>query len=372
VDVPWDEILFEFKHHLLINHRAAFSDDFLLEGLRAILVTNPDIETPVQLFNLLELQTNYSPLTSPSSEAPAQQKQTSGESGPPPYKQNSPTSFSTQKTSEQAFFTNSLPCTESDTSTPLKNGQVYQAISVPSDLLQLPPQRFQSLPDLTPISIQPILDQNLTRRTNRKVSFSPVMATPSTINQDIFDKKYKDKLDRLVMGGLSIQLAIPAALTLAQASTPNPTPQQTQQNLTQGTTPAQLPLSQTPSTNSFQPSTNLVTPVLTSTRQLGAASATGFQFMGSAIPPSGVNPSQTPLRPPFSHSTTRISQPTPTSATQNVTTNTGQSFNPNLPTTQPTNNNSNQGNIISSTPILVKNTLPNMHTSQPANNSSNQ
>ena len=96
------------------------------------------------------------------------------------------------------------------------------------------------------------------------------MDTPSTINQDIFDKKYTDELDRLVMGGLSIQLAIPAALTLAQASTPNPTPQQTQQNLTQGTTPAQLPLSQTPSTNSFQPSTNLVTPVLTSTRQLGA------------------------------------------------------------------------------------------------------
>jgi hypothetical protein len=63
------------------------------------------------------------------------------------------------------------------------------------------------------------------------------MATPSTINQDIFDKKYTDELDRLVMGGLSIQLAIPAALTLAQASTPNPTPQQTQQNLTQGTTP---------------------------------------------------------------------------------------------------------------------------------------
>jgi hypothetical protein len=28
VDVPWDELLFEFKHHLLINHRAAFSDTF--------------------------------------------------------------------------------------------------------------------------------------------------------------------------------------------------------------------------------------------------------------------------------------------------------------------------------------------------------
>jgi hypothetical protein len=237
VEVPWDELLFEFKHHLLINHRAAFSDDFLLEGLRAVLVTNPEIETPVQLFDLFELQTNYSPLTSPSFAATAKQ-QPSGESGPPPYEQNSPTSFSTQKTSEQAFNPNSLPCTESHTSTTIKNGQVDQAISVPSDLLQLPPQRFQSPPDLTPVSIQPILNQNLTRRTNRKVSFSPVMATPSTINQDIFDKKYTDELDRLVMGGLSIQLAIPAALTLAQASTPNPTPQQTQQNLTQGTTPA--------------------------------------------------------------------------------------------------------------------------------------
>ena len=51
-DVPWDELLFEFKHHLLINHRAAFSDDFLLEGLRAVLVTNPEIKTPVQLFDL--------------------------------------------------------------------------------------------------------------------------------------------------------------------------------------------------------------------------------------------------------------------------------------------------------------------------------
>jgi hypothetical protein len=81
--------------------------------------------------------------------------------------------------------------------------------------------------------------------------------------------------------------------------------------------------------------------------------------MGSAIPPSGINPSQTPLRPPFSHSTTQISQPIPTSASQNVTTNTDQSFNtntnPNLPTSQPTNNSSNKGNIISNTPILVKN-----------------
>ena len=357
-DVPWDELLFEFKHHLLINHRAAFSDDFLLEGLRAVLVTYPEIKTPVQLFDLFEFQTNYSPLTSPSFTATVKQ-QPSGEAGPPPYEQNSPSSFPTQNTSEQAFNPNSLPGTEAHTSTPIKYGQVDQAISVPSDLLQLPPQRFQSLPDLTPVSIQPILDQNLTRRTNRKVSFSPVMATPSTITQDIFDKKYTDELDRLVMGGLSIQLAIPAALTLAQASTPNPTSQQTQQNLAQGTIPAQFPLSQTPSTNSFQPSTNLVTPVLTSTRQLGAASATGFQFMGSAIPPSGINPSQNPLRPPFSHSTTRISQPIPTGATQNVTTNTGQSLNPNtnpnLHTTQPTNNNSNQGNIISNTPIPVKN-----------------
>jgi hypothetical protein len=40
------------------------------------------------------------------------------------------------------------------------------------------------------------------------------MTTPSTINQDTFDKSYTDALDRLVMGGLSIQLAIPAALTL--------------------------------------------------------------------------------------------------------------------------------------------------------------
>jgi hypothetical protein len=172
VDVPWDELLFEFKHHLLINHRAAFSDDFLLEALRALLVTNPEIETPVQLFNLLELQTNYSPLTSPSSEAPAKQQQPSGESGPPPYEQNSHTSFSTPQLSEQAFNPNSPSCTESHTSTPLQNGQVDQAISIPSDLLQLPPQRFQSLPDLTPISIQPISNQNLTRRTNRSLIFS--------------------------------------------------------------------------------------------------------------------------------------------------------------------------------------------------------
>ena len=106
----WDELLFKFKHHILKNHRAAFSDNFLLEALKALLVTHPEIETPVQLFNHLELQTIYSPLTSPSSKATAKQQQQSRESGPPPYEQNSPTSFSTQKTSEQAFNPNSVPC----------------------------------------------------------------------------------------------------------------------------------------------------------------------------------------------------------------------------------------------------------------------
>jgi hypothetical protein len=271
---------------------------------------------------------------------------------------------------------NSLPCTESNTSTSIKNSQVDQEISVPSDLPQLSPQRFQSLPDLTPISIRPTLNQNLTRRTNRKVSFSPVMATPSTINRYLRQKVYRrvrpscngwSQHSTRHSSGLITSPGINAKTHTAAIPTKSNT----------GYNPCPTPtISQTPSTNSFQPSANLVTPILTSTRQLGAASATGFQFMGSAIPPSGINPSQTPLRPPFSHSTTRISQPILTSVTQNVTTNTGQSLNtntnPNLPTTQPTNNNSNQGNIISSTPILVKNTLPNMHISQPANKCSNQ
>jgi len=58
IDVPQDELLFEFKHHLLLNYREALPDSELVEALRALLITRPELETPVQLFEYLDLKTN--------------------------------------------------------------------------------------------------------------------------------------------------------------------------------------------------------------------------------------------------------------------------------------------------------------------------
>jgi hypothetical protein len=101
-------------------------DDFLLETLRAFLVTHPEIKTPVQLFNFLKLQTNYSTLISPHYEVAAKQQQPSSETGLLPYEKHSPISCSTLKLSDQAFNPKYLSCTESHTSTPIKYSHLDQ------------------------------------------------------------------------------------------------------------------------------------------------------------------------------------------------------------------------------------------------------
>jgi hypothetical protein len=54
-------LLFEIKHHLLLNHRELLNDSELADAVRALLITSPELDTPVKLFRYLELQTNYSP-----------------------------------------------------------------------------------------------------------------------------------------------------------------------------------------------------------------------------------------------------------------------------------------------------------------------
>jgi hypothetical protein len=66
IDVPQDELLFEMKHHLLLNHRELLNDSEFSDAVRALLITRPELDTPVKLFRYLELQTNYSPLLSPT------------------------------------------------------------------------------------------------------------------------------------------------------------------------------------------------------------------------------------------------------------------------------------------------------------------
>jgi hypothetical protein len=62
--------LFEIKHHLLLNHRELLNDSELADAVRALLITCPELDTPVKLFRYLELQTNYSPLLSPTVQQP--------------------------------------------------------------------------------------------------------------------------------------------------------------------------------------------------------------------------------------------------------------------------------------------------------------
>lgn len=61
IDVPQVELLFKIKHHLLLNHRETLPDSELSEAFRSLLITCPELDTPVKLFRYLELQTNYSP-----------------------------------------------------------------------------------------------------------------------------------------------------------------------------------------------------------------------------------------------------------------------------------------------------------------------
>jgi hypothetical protein len=84
IGIAQDELLFELKHHLLINHRQVLPDDFLLDTLRDLVVTHPNLTTPVQLFEYLELQTNYSPLNSPAYELPPRNSGTITETEPAP------------------------------------------------------------------------------------------------------------------------------------------------------------------------------------------------------------------------------------------------------------------------------------------------
>jgi hypothetical protein len=66
IDVPQDELLFEVKHHFLVNHRELLTDSELSEILRALLITRPELDTSIKLLKYLELQINYSPLLSPT------------------------------------------------------------------------------------------------------------------------------------------------------------------------------------------------------------------------------------------------------------------------------------------------------------------
>ncbi len=70
IDVNQDELLFEIKHHLLLNHWELLNDSELTDAVRALLITRPELDTPVKLFRYLELQTNYFPLLSPTVQQP--------------------------------------------------------------------------------------------------------------------------------------------------------------------------------------------------------------------------------------------------------------------------------------------------------------
>jgi hypothetical protein len=59
-------LLFEVKHHFLVNHRELLTDSELSDILRALLITRPELDTSIKLLKYLELQINYSPLLSPT------------------------------------------------------------------------------------------------------------------------------------------------------------------------------------------------------------------------------------------------------------------------------------------------------------------
>ncbi len=64
-DIPEEDLLFEVKFLLSYNNRDIPNDGDLLEALRAFIITR-QIQTPMHLFQLLELKTYYSPLVSPT------------------------------------------------------------------------------------------------------------------------------------------------------------------------------------------------------------------------------------------------------------------------------------------------------------------
>ena len=60
-DIPEEDLLFEVKFLLSFKNRDIPNDGDLLEALRGFIITR-QIQTPIKLFQLLELKTNYSPI----------------------------------------------------------------------------------------------------------------------------------------------------------------------------------------------------------------------------------------------------------------------------------------------------------------------
>lgn len=308
IDVPQDE-LFELKHHLLINHRQVLPDDFLLETLRALVVTHPHITTPIQLFEYLELRTNYSPLISPAYELPRRNSSTAKDLEPPPYVEKTTTFFdsiSEPRSTEQPNLprsnvtvspilncappnetpTHSPPLQEPLTSTPGTNTLVIQTTAqIPVAPPPASPRRVQSISEPTPTGILPILKEKSTSKPNRKVSFSPTMSKDAISEQDIFDQTYAEELGRLVMSGLSLKLAVSSALTLARAAV---------QEISQGQASTQpvgvTSVATTPLSDPSQLGIN--TPIFSSTRQNGSmlTAPTSSQNVALTIPRTSPSP----------------------------------------------------------------------------------
>jgi hypothetical protein len=58
-EVPRDEIIFELQYLLKANRREALTDREIEYALRAMLLTEPTIVTPVELFKHCNLLTDY-------------------------------------------------------------------------------------------------------------------------------------------------------------------------------------------------------------------------------------------------------------------------------------------------------------------------
>lgn len=260
-DIPEEDLLFEVKFVLSFNNRDIPNDADLLEALRAFIITR-QIQTPRQLFQLLELKTYYSPLVSPT-EAVSKVNT--------PVRNPTLQQCSTGEKTAPNLTTLGSPITESfNTTQAIVEEVLGEAPTTPA----IPNRPIVTYPEFTPPGILPIT-KPVPNRPNRKVTFSEMSETPST-EQAVFDETYEIELSHLLSVGLSPKNAIASALALAQAAI---------DEMSSTNTPPQ------PVGNCTQ--TPLQTPVLSSTRLPNTTSSGGFLSMGSAIlPPSNLTLNQ--------------------------------------------------------------------------------
>jgi hypothetical protein len=202
-DIPEEDLLFEVKFLLSFKNRDIPNDGDLLEALRAFIITR-QIQTPTQLFKLLELKTYYSPLVSPT-EAVSKVNT--------PVRNPTLQQCSTSEKTAPNLTTLGSPIIESFNTTQVIAEEVLgEAPTTPA----IPNRPIVTYPEFTPPGILPIT-KPVPNRQNQKVTFSEMSETPST-EQAVFDETYEIELTNLLSVRLSPKNAIASALALAQAA----------------------------------------------------------------------------------------------------------------------------------------------------------